>query len=155
MTSGVSSSAHPGFVSRGVSVDYPVMHGTVFMSSACTLPTPSSGREAGSGEATLPFCCLTCHATVLSTLGRFWSFQTWACLILSDLHWLQCQAWFISCCCQTLQFPWKASWMMLILMSWAGWFWMCLSVSLAACHGHVSSANLGHWMSLIHVRLNY
>ena len=30
---------------------------------------------------------------------------------------------------------------------------MCLSVSLAVCHGHVSSTDLGHWMSLIDVRL--
>ena len=30
---------------------------------------------------------------------------------------------------------------------------VCVSVSLAVCHGHVSSNNLGHWMSLIHVRL--
>ena len=32
--------------------------------------------------ATLPLCCQTCHATVLSTLGRFCSFQTWACLMV-------------------------------------------------------------------------
>ena len=70
---------------------------------------------------------------------------------LSDLHWIQCRAWFISCWCQTLQFPWKESWMMLILMSWAGWFWTCLSVSLAV--SHVSSTNLGRWVACITVRL--
>ena len=165
VTCGFSSSAHPGFVSRWgyrrlscTQWGLKGVHGTVSMPTACTLPTPSSGRggRIWGGHLTILLSDLPCHCTFNTWKVLIWSFQTWACLILSDLHWLQCQAWFISWCCQTLQFPWKESWMMLILMSWAGWFWMCLSVSLAVCHGHVSSTNLGHWMSLIHVRLtNY